>query len=270
MSTTEIKTSPFGSESGHWYQQDGLLVEQVRLKNGKMSKPSLRHARELQLAPGVTSVIREAASPGLEKWKINQAVLAAMTLPRVDGETSDEFLRRVHQDAAEHGKEAAAEGTRIHAAIESYYSGLKFVDTAYAPHVAGVRDLIGENCGDQASPWLPESSCVSPWGYATKADLHSHDWVIDFKGKDGDQKSLDATKTFESHHMQLAATRNALQSTLRSHPRCAIVFVSRDHPGACSFVEVPEPKLVQGLEMFRSLLAYWQASRGYAPSWSRI
>lgn len=265
--TDSIKTTSFGSEGGHWYQQDGQLVELVKAKNGKMIKPSLRHARTLMLAPGVTSIIREAAAPGLERWKIQQHLLAALTLPRIDGESEVEWMSRVYKDAAEHGKQAAEEGTRIHAAIECFYRGDEF-DAAYMPHVSGVRELLDKHCGDQSSQWLPESSCVSPLGYATKADLHSHDWVIDFKGKDGDQGALDKMSTFESHNMQLAATRNALQSTLHSNPRCAIVYVSRDNPGACSFVEIPEGKLASGLTMFKALLVYWQASRNYRPDWA--
>jgi hypothetical protein len=269
---TEIKTANYATESsGHWYRRVGQrveLVELVRLKNGKMAKPSLRHARELQLAPGVTTILKEAAAPRLERWKINQAVLAAMTLPRIEGESSDDFLARVGKDAAEHGKQAAEEGTRIHAAIESYYRGDEF-GAAYMPHVMGVRDLLNRVCGDQASPWLPEAACVSPLGYCTKSDLHSHDWVIDFKGKDGDQKQLDAMTTFDQHDMQLAATRAALESRLKSHPRCAIVFVSRTHPGACSFIEIPEWKLWRGMRMFDALLTYWQARNNYCPSWAK-
>jgi hypothetical protein len=59
--------------------------------------------------------------------------------------------------------------------------------------------------------------------------------------------------TFDQHDMQLAATRDALEPQLKSHPRCAIVFVSRTHPGACSFAEIPEPKLVRGMRMFDAL-----------------
>ena len=267
--STEVKTANFAKEaSGHWYQQDGQLVDQVTLKNGKQAKPSLRHARELQLAPGVTTIIKEAAAPGLERWKINQSVLAAMTLPRIEGKSSEEFLARVSKDAAEHGKQAAEEGTRIHAAIESFYRGDSF-DMAYTLHVEGVRDLLGKHCGDQASQWLPESSCVSTLGYATKADLHSFDWVIDFKGKDGDQTELDAMKTFDQHDMQLAATRAALEPQIKAHPRCAIVFVSRTHPGACSFAEIPETKLVRGMAMFAALLTHWQVRNNYCPNWAQ-
>jgi hypothetical protein len=269
MSTTPTKTASYATESsGHWYQQDGKLVEQVQQKNGKWAKPSLRHARELQLAPGVTTILKEAAAPGLERWKINQHLLAALTLPRIEGESEESWMSRVYQDAAEHGKQAAEEGTRIHAAIESYYRGDEF-DAAYMPHVMGVRDLLNRVCGDQASPWLPEAACVSPLGYCTKSDLHSHEWVIDFKGKDGDQRAMDDMKTFDQHDMQLSATRAALEPKLKSHPRCAIVFVSRTHPGACSIVEVPEDKLVRGLNMFDALLTYWQARNNYCPSWAQ-
>lgn len=267
MSNTEIKVSTFGKESGHWYTQQGELVEQVeKAKKGTgYTKTTLRHARTLDLAPGVTTIIKCAHAEQLVNWRIGQAVLAAKTLDQQPDEDDKAYLRRVHDDANTHAREAAQEGTRIHASIEQFMRGEPY-PPAYVHHVEAVAELLLEHCGD--ARWLPERGVVSPYGYATKADCVSEyaGWLVDFKGCDGDQAALDAKKTWDSHHMQLAATRDCIAPELR----CAIVYVSRDNPGAASFVEVPEAKLQEGLGMFRGLLAYWQAKHQYRPSWAEV
>lgn len=259
-----VKVAKFGSESGHWYDQHGNLIEKVLKANGKdYTKCTLRHARKLQLAPGVTTIIGCADKPQLTLWKQRQAIMSALTLPRHDAETEQEWMARVEQDMNQTARNAAEEGTRIHAAIESHMRGEEF-DPAYVRHVEAVTDLLAKHCGDQLSRWLPERGVASTLGYGTKADLHSEDWLVDFKGCDGDQAELDEKKTWESHAMQLAATRDPIARELR----CAIVYVSRTHPGAASFKEVEESKLRQGFEMFRGQLHYWQAKTNHCPDWA--
>jgi len=259
------KVATFGAESGHWYDSIGrLILECPNAKGDKMQATNLRHARKLQLAPGVTSTIKLLHAEQLVQWRIRQAVLAAKTLDQQPDEPDTEYLRRIDNDAATHARDAANEGTRIHAALEMHYRGEQH-DSTYDSHVQAVSALLLRECGKDAG-WLPESGCIHPWGYGTKADLVSErvGWLVDFKGVDGDQAALDGKRTYDSHAMQLAATRNCIAPELR----CAIAYVSRDHPGAVSFVEVPEAELVQGLQIFRCLLGVWQAKNNYTPSWA--
>lgn len=263
----DIKVAKYATEGGHWYTPAGELIEWIAKAKGDGYRPTtLRDARKMQLAPGVTTIIRCAAAPQLVHWQIDQAIMAALTLPRDPHETEAEWLARVKIDMREQATKAAEEGTRIHAAIErSFYD--QPIDAQYRPHVDGVCDLLQHTLGKQH--WLPEHAAVHPLGYATKADLHSHEWLIDFKGKDGDQATLDALRTYDQHHMQLAATRAALQQKGEGYDaqRAAIVFVSRTHPGACSIVEITEPQLERGWAMFCDLLSYWQHDNGYRPDW---
>lgn len=263
MSHPQVKISTFGSESGHWYDINGNCVLEVeRAKPGTgYIKTRLNHARKLDLAPGVTTIIKQAHAEQLVNWRIGQAVLAAKTLDQQEGEDDRTYLQRVHDDANTHAREAARIGTEVHGAIESHYRGQAYPEQ-YNAHVAAVDELLRNYCGDDAD-WQPEAGVVSPLGYGTKADCVSvrNGWLVDFKGCDGTQAQLDAKRTFESHHMQLAATRDCIDAELR----CAIVWVSRDHPGAAAFCEVDDDVLIQNLEMFRHLLGYWQAKNNHYP-----
>lgn len=113
----------FASESGHWYLADGTPYYTLVGANGKERPVTLRDARKVGALPSVTTIIRMAAAPALERWKRNQLLLAALTLPRHDGESEADWLKRVEQDWQEEGRAAADKGSAIHAAIEQHFRG---------------------------------------------------------------------------------------------------------------------------------------------------
>lgn len=254
------------SESGHWYDRDGTPRYEVVAKDGTMRAATLRDARKFGWYPGVTSIIKCAAAPGLERWKADQNVMAALTLPRIDGEGSDALLARIRQDAEEQARKAREWGTQFHAAIQGHYEG-KAPSEDMWPCVRGVVDAIDANFDKRL--WVTEKPCVNPMGYGTKADLHtSGDYgamegcVLDFKGSEFDAEKAPTLKTWDEHAMQLAATRKALDLPAAE---CAIIYVSRIVPGLCRIIRVDEPELEQGWSMFCALLDYWQAKNNYFP-----
>ena len=264
MTDTQASNT-FGKESGHWYDRTGTLVETVPYADPRKGhrQTTLRDARKRgDLAPGVTTIIGMANKPQLVTWKMKQAALAALTCPRQPDENEDAWLARVLEvDANEHARDAADEGTRIHAAIEQHFRRETY-DDSYRPHVEGVLGCL-ELLGPQE--WQPEKGAAHPFGFGTKADLHSDEWVVDFKGKDGDDEALARLTTWDDHHMQLAATRQAMGVP---GARAAICYVSRTHPGAAALFEVTQAQLTKGWECFRCLLAFWQAKNNYRPNWA--
>lgn len=257
------------SESGHWYMRDGTPCYEVPTADGKSMRPAtLRDARKMGLYPGVTTIIRCAAAPGLERWKQEQSILAALTLPRTGEEPSDVLMARIKADADEQAKRAREKGTQIHAAIQGHFEGKPPTEEMW-PYVQGVVAALKENFSEQQ--WIPEVACAHPNGYGTKADLQSRSVLIDFKGSDFTKEEAPALKTWDEHHMQLAATRRALTWLDELHREdCAIVYVSRTVPGLCRVIRVDEPELKQGLGMFDSLLSYWQHKCGYYPQLFKV
>ena len=224
-----------------------------------MRPATLRDARKMGLFPGVTSIIKCAAAPGLERWKQDQVLMAALTLPRIDGETSEQLCARILADSGEQARVARDKGTQIHAAIQGHYEG-KPPDESMWEYVKGAVAAIDANFGPQQ--WVSEKPCAHPMGYGTKADLHCEWTVLDFKGADFDASNVATLKTRDEHAMQLAATRMAL-----SLPRadCAIVYVSRCSPGLARVIRIDDAELERGWSMFRSLLEFWQAKSNYRP-----
>jgi hypothetical protein len=246
-------------ESTHWYDRDGTPRYSVIGANGQERPATLRDARKFGWYPGVTSIIRCAASPGLERWKADQSILSALTLPRTGDEPHDVLMAKIRQDAEEQARKAREWGTAFHAAIQGHYEGTPPSEEMW-PCVRGVVDAIDANFPGRG--WMPEQACANPLGYGTKADLSAADVVLDFKGSEFDSAKAPTLKTWDEHAMQLAATRMALGFT---KAECAIVYVSRTVPGLARIIRVDEPELEQGWAMFQSLLAYWQAKNNYYP-----
>lgn len=258
-----LKIAKHAAQSGHWYDEHGNQIVEVLGSSGKMVRPDLRHARKHDLARGVTSIIRLLDKPQLTRWQIRQGILAALTLPRLEAETEEAWLDRVEEDGKATAIAAADEGTRIHAAIQAHYQGQPVPDD-YREHVAGVVLHLDLCLGRQE--WISERGVASPLGYGTKLDAFSPEFVIDFKGRDGDADTFAGLGTYDEHAMQLAAGMQALEPG--KWRRAGICYVSRTHPGVARLVEVEQPALERGFALFRHLLEISFIKDGFRPSWA--
>lgn len=227
----------------------------VASKSGSQRPTTLRDARKLNLVPSVTTVLNVAAKPALNAWMQRQVLMAALTLPKIDGETEDEYIDRIIQDSKEQGRAAADAGTSIHASIQSFYEGGVFSE-AHKKHVEGCVAAIANVFGVQE--WKCESSFAHELGFGGKADMYSQNAVLDIKTKEFDDP--DKIGGYDEHLMQLAAYRVGLGIP---SARCANVFVSRTVPGLAVVKEWPEEDIATGWEMFTHLLSYWQLKNSH-------
>jgi hypothetical protein len=245
-------------ESTHWYAKDGSPAYTVTAKNGEPRATTLRDAKKMGLLPSVTTIMKAAASPGLEAWKMNQMMLAALTLPRGEGENEESFIKRIQSDSREHAKMAAERGTAVHAAIERFYEGTIQADSL--PYLEAVYKAVNDTFGDLK--WAVEKSFAhtsSPYGFAGKIDLHSLDGdgvVIDFKTKEFTSETLDKVAGFDENVMQLSAYRTGL---VKPQARCANVFVSVTEPGLVVVKEWTQEELWRGWSMFDALKTFYYA-----------
>jgi hypothetical protein len=245
------------SEAGHWYTSKGEPAYEVPDAKGNKRPATLRDARKLGLYPSVTTIIKCAAAPGLETWKQNQVLLAALTLPRADGESDESFCERIMRDSQEQARKARDRGTSLHASIQRHYER-EVPDMDWWEHVQGVVKAVGEWA--ECSQWDAERSFAHPLGFGGKCDLSNHAFLLDFKTKEFAENV--ELKTWDEHAMQLAAYRQGLGIP---GARCAIVYVSTTTPGLARVMELPQDELARGWMMFQSLLAYWQAKTGHYP-----
>ena len=219
--------------ASHWYFPDGTPLHEVPRADGKGSRStSLRDARKLGLFPSVTNVLSILAKPGLDAWKQEQAILAALTLPRTEDETLDDFAKRVITDMHSEVGRAADLGSAVHAAIEGYAQG------RWLPENKEIARLF-----EPARQWFDaEVTQVHSveiatghleWGYAGRVDLVAtlkstgRPTVIDFKtqkvrhAKDGSFKPI----LHDTWPLQLEAYRQALTSRDKGLADAAIASV---------------------------------------------
>jgi hypothetical protein len=236
------------SESGHWYLPDGSPAYRIVGKNGKERNSTVKDAREHGLLPSVTTIIGCASKPALDVWKQQQAILAALTLPRLEGESEEDWLSRVVADSKETAKQAAERGTQIHGVIEAFYEGIYIPELP--PYVRAVENAINEHFGSQL--WISEKS-FAYGGFGGKCDLVAKSgFVVDFKTT---EKDLDKLDYFFDHQMQLSAYRMGFEMP---KARCAIVYVNALQNKA-KLVEIPEDDLRIGWVCFTHLLAFYRA-----------
>ena len=239
------------AESGHWYTKDGTPAYTTIGKTGERNT-TLRDARKLGLLPSVTTINGQLSKAGLDTWKQQQVLLAALTLPRAEGEAEQEWLSRVMQDSKATGREAAERGTAIHAIIEGYFEQMYMPQKpAYLDNI----DIALKNAfGDQ--PWLAERSFGHPLGFGGKCDLMAKTgFIVDFKTKD---TSLEKVDVYFEHEMQLAAYREGLGVPTA---RCAIVFVNGT-TNEVKLIEIEQDRLQKGWECFEHLLRVYQIKNG--------
>ena len=248
------------AESVHWYRaDDGKPQYTVPAKDGSLRPTTLRDARKMNLVPSVTTVMKIAAKPALDVWKNEQLLLAALTLPKVEGETEKEFIARVISDSKETGKRAAERGTRVHESIERWYGGDKNVE--HVDIAMAVEKAVFEHFKTHPfQPWITEASFSSEMGFGGKVDMHCMvdesapmGIVVDFKTKEFGVD--DAVPAYDENLMQLAAYRFGLDVPFA---RCANVFASVSYPGLVKIHEWSDEDLQRGWAMFQALLTFWK------------
>jgi len=248
------------AESVHWYRQDGKPQYTVPAKDGSDRPTTLRDARKMDLVPSVTTILKVVAKPALEAWKLEQMLLAALTLPRIEGESEKSLIARIAADSKETGKKASERGTRIHESVERWMKGEN--DVVHKEIAAAFDKSVWDHFKtDPHQVWNVERSFSSPLGFGGKVDMYcdtGYGIVIDLKTKDFGPET--EVVGYEEQLMQLAAYRNGLGFP---HARCANVFASVSHPGLIKVFEWPEADLKRGWEMFQNLLSYWKLKNNF-------
>lgn len=263
----KLYTPPTNS---HWYSQAGE----------PMHDADLRVARKMNLLPSVTTVQRAAAKPALDSWKMTQAVLAALTLPRLDGEPDDVFAKRVVTDSGREAQDAADWGTRMHEVCALSLAMCNDEGMRTEMEHAAFRYNL-DNHAKAFDKWRYENVSVlvsseivvtHRAGYAGRLDARvmlaslvgGGHAVIDFKGrgvKDG------KVAWYPEQVQQLAAYRAAAVDCGLGEPTDKLISVIIDRNEPVIYAKVwTEEEARQGERQFMALLAYWQEINKYWPN----
>lgn len=248
-------------ESGHFYKPDGTPYYDVPNKSrpGESRPATTRDALKVGAEPSVSTVLKVAAAPQLTKWLIEQALDAALTLPRLPGESLDAFKARALRDSQEQSKKARDRGTELHGAIERHCQGLPY-DEQFGPHVRTVTAALAE-VGIDLMSGEPERSFCVPGMFGGKIDASSPEWVIDFKGIADDK--LEGRLGYDEHIRQLAAYDVGSVGG-SGHParRLINVFIARES-GGVRLKEWTNAEARHAYEEFLCLLRFYRLTKGF-------
>ncbi len=190
----------------HWYDIQGNPRYEIEGKKG-MRASTLRDARKHGWVPSATSIWGDViARPMLNNWiqtelmKALWAETKSAPIMTERGFTEAEKLARARYSKQQ--QEIMGRGTSIHDDLEKYFSGQDTPrDNMYlCDNVARVLEVI---CGD--NKWIAEKSFSHPSGYGGKVDLHSDEWVVDFKTKDFPPEPDVKKMVYDDQGCQLAA-----------------------------------------------------------------
>ncbi len=249
------------SESGHWYFPDGRPCYTITGKNGKERSPFLKEAMVMALVPGVTTITGQVRKYGLELYGKKQTALSALTMPRLQGETDEDFVDRIIVESAEHGKLAAERGTDFHASIEAGIQG-KSVPVEHRAIVEKVIDTLNQY-GIDLSKGKAEHSFACKLGFGGKIDWHTDEIVLDFKTKDRvkDVRQL----AWPDNCQQLSAYDVGLHyPKWDENSRLINVFVGINDEEV-RIHEWTQADSQQGWQAFKALLQLWQITKNYKP-----
>ena len=243
----------------HLYDIDGKPCYEVPYKDPSrgMRKATLADARKMGLVPSVTEIIKIKAAPGLENWKVQQGIMAALTMPRDPNDTDADFIRKINVDAKEKAKIAADKGTAIHKAIENAFLG-RVMSPEYKNLAIWVRDEIRKKYSYE-NTWYVEESFSHQLGYGGKVDLNAPriKVVADIKTKE-----KFATKmAYDEHVMQLAAYARGL-----GYDDALLVNIFVSWAGDIQIHEWSKEEAARGLRMFDLCLELWKEDKKYDPS----
>ena len=241
---SNVITADHASQQGHWYRKDGTPAYTIAGKNGKERNTTLRDARKEGLLPSVTSIIRCAAAPGLELWKSQQVLMAALTTDRLPDETEQEFIDRIIRDSQEQALKARERGTLIHAWVQGGFEGEPLEPEAFDYYTAAYK-AIEQDIGNQR--WFCEQAFATE-RYGGKIDLYNDEYILDLKTTD---KDLTDVKTWPEHHMQLAAYCR------HNGHRCGILYIN--YKAETKLIWITNEEKETGWQCFNALLDFYYA-----------
>jgi hypothetical protein len=231
---------------------------------GEPRPTTLRDARKLGLLPSVTNILGVIAKPELTAWLQEQAVMAALTLPRIAGETEDAFARRVVEDSLTTRDGAADFGTAFHHGAERAAQTLE-VDPKH-PAAEWLRHYRVWYQGNAMTLRWTEKVLVHPEGcYAGTADLLIDHAVhgptlVDLKTMK--MKAGMKMTPYKTWCYQLAAYRYALGLPVK----CMNLVVNSNEPSVPIEHVWSDTEMESGWQAFMAAHRLWCIEKNYDPS----
>jgi len=254
------------TKSQHWYDRDGKAVFEVpKAKGGGMRATTIADARKLGLYPSVTTVLSVLAKPQLVDWQLGQVAGKAYGNPPQDGESQEDYARRIISASQEQVGEAADLGTQIHAALEAHFKGEPVPDgyDAYVYPVSCLIEKEGIKFREHELRLVNTNDGYAGTTDAVFTDSIGFNGILDFKSRK--TKPGQPCTPWETEPMQIAAYCVAKFGSIKYNTTGANVYISTTEPGRVEIVTYSATQLEESWSAFQAALKLWQYLKGYKP-----
>jgi len=236
-----------------------------------------REAIRAGLYLSVTEIQAVEAKPGLEYWKTNEHIKAAMRTPIIDGEPESEYIKRVRANVWKFSGGAASLGTDIHAGVESVLNGEKKIedlDSEIRKYVTPAVNYFNEKGFEIIEL---EKTVVSKLGYGGTADCIA-------RAKGGQLFVLDwkSTKTKGRSGLPYSGQPEQVAAYASAHFGHQLVEGADQVWGANAYISTDEfddsgnakfkvvsynpQELAEHWETFKLTLELWKTRENYHPN----
>jgi hypothetical protein len=268
----------------HWYTKNGQAMHRVPGKTVAERDTTIADARIMGLLPSVSGITKMWANPGLDRWKQDITIEAALKYATQcdcgDMDVDNKFYAEIRAESNKVAGAAADLGVKIHAAIES---ALRFeewenqsVELADGKLVE-LKELVGpaldklEELGIKIVETEKVVTSLSH-GYAGQMDLSYVNsdvaGVLDFKStKTKPTKKIDVR---QGQSMQIAAYHHACWSSkdkphFQPNHQGINLYISTTEIGRVDVVKYDAAELAKQWEGFLSCLTLWRLQNNYDP-----
>jgi hypothetical protein len=264
------------NQPSHWYTRTGEPMHEIAKKDGTGNRAvTVADARKIGLLPSVTNVLGVLAKPGLDAWKVEQGIIAALTLPRTENEPLDAFAHRVVADMGDQVEKAADFGTAIHNACEIYAINKELpTDPKLLQHLRSWCDWFDANVERVAS--IETVFVHHEYGYSGRVDMVAKlrwiGWaVVDFKTQKIKRSAKGEPKQtfYETWPLQLAAYQQAiLSNSAKDLSALVSVVIDSAQPGPVHVKrwDVAAAPQSDYFGAFMSAFALWKYVKDYNPT----
>lgn len=258
-------TNNYSSEGGHYYYPDGRPAYTVIGKNGKERPTTIRDAKKLGLLPSYSEIMKIYPKPALDTWKVRQGIMAALTIPHLEGEKDEDSIARIFEDSKQQVAIAREKGKKIHRAIELYLQG-KDIEPEYEIYAKNAVELLYKHLNINFNICINEyyknvEHTFACWrdGYGGKIDLWLPEptCIVDFKTKEFTADTSIKKLAYDENKIQLHSYEHGLGISAR----LINVFVSTKVPGLIKIVEHKRNNYY--LDVFLKLLEFWRVLKKF-------
>ena len=264
-----LTQKPKRGSGGHWYTREGKAMHTVPLAKGDGERnTTLRDAKKLGLYPSVTTLLGMFAKPGLDRWKQDQLLRIAYDNPPQDGESYERYADRCLVEHEKPVEEAADFGTKVHDAIEAYFTGQHIPDELLE-YIQPALDWKQEHSLNFIEF---EKMLVNPnHGFAGTVDIvgqgvEGSKFILDWKTRKTKPKVKVTSYDFQIHQIAAyGATYFGEDRMMSEGIYGANCYLSSTEPGRFEVIKYSPDELRDAWKVFKGVCEIWRSLKNYDP-----